>query len=125
MLGRLGLAVEPASTQIVARDRHAEYLNALALAATACEQIALEIRHLQRSEVGEVGEPFGGTTAEEGFSYDCSWAVVARVQHLQHIHHRRNLYNGVLTLQSDSGRWKISGVELVSEDRAVVPWNPT
>lgn len=72
-----------------------------------------------------VGEPFGGASAEEGFSYDCSWAVVARVQHLQHIHHRRNLYNGVLTLQSESGRWKISGVELVSEDRVVVPWNPT
>jgi hypothetical protein len=75
--------------------------------------------------VVEVGEPFGGASAEQGFSYDCSWAVVARVQHLQHIHHRRNLYNGVLTLQSDNGRWKISGVELVSEDRVVVPWNPT
>jgi len=72
-----------------------------------------------------VGEPFGGATAEEGFSYDCSWAVVARVQHLQHIHHRRNLYNGVLILQSNGGRWKIAGVELVSEDRVVVPWNPT
>jgi hypothetical protein len=72
----------------------------------------------------EIGEPFGGATADEGFSYDCSWAVVARVQHLQHIHHRKNLYNGVLTLQSDSGRWKISGVELMSEDREVVPWNP-
>jgi hypothetical protein len=75
--------------------------------------------------VVEVGEPFGGATAEEGFSYECSWAVVARVQHLQHIHHRRNLYNGVLILQSDRGRWKIAGVELVSEDRVVVPWNPT
>ncbi len=56
---RLGLGVEPASTQVVARDRHAELLCTLALAATACEQIALEIRHLQRSEVGEVSEPFG------------------------------------------------------------------
>lgn len=55
---RLGLEVEPASTQVVARDRHAEYLAQLALAATACEQIAIEIRHLQRSEVGEVAEPF-------------------------------------------------------------------
>jgi hypothetical protein len=72
----------------------------------------------------EIGEPFGGVNADEGFSYDCRWAVVARVQHLQHIHHRQNLYNGVLTLQSDDGRWKISGVELVSEDRVVVPWNP-
>lgn len=55
----LGLAVEPASTQVVGRDRHAEWLTTLALAATACEQIALEIRHLQRSEVGEAAEPFG------------------------------------------------------------------
>ncbi|MFN8105601.1 MAG: adenylosuccinate lyase [Acidimicrobiia bacterium] len=55
----LGLGVEPASTQVVGRDRHAEWLTSLALAATACEQIALEIRHLQRSEVGEAAEPFG------------------------------------------------------------------
>ncbi len=57
--GALGLAVEPAASQVVARDRHAEFLNTLALAATSCESIALEIRHLQRSEVGEVAEPFG------------------------------------------------------------------
>ncbi len=73
----------------------------------------------------EIGDPFGGTTAEDGFSYDCRWAVVARVQHLQHIHHRRNIYNGVLTLQSEGGRWKIAGVELLSEDRVVVPWKPS
>ena len=47
---------------------------------------------------------------EEGFSYDCRWAVTARVQHLQHVHHRQNIYNGVLTLQSEGGRWKIAGV---------------
>jgi hypothetical protein len=73
----------------------------------------------------EIGEPFGGANAEEGFSYDCRWAVTARVQHLQHIHHRQNIYNGVLTLRSDGGRWKISGVELLSEDRTVVQWKPT
>ena len=72
-----------------------------------------------------MGEPFGGTTAEDGISYDCRWAVVARVQHLQHVHHRQNIYVGVLTLQSDGGRWKIAGVELLSEDRVVVPWKPT
>lgn len=55
----VGLQADPASTQVVARDRHAEWLNALALAASACEQIALEFRHLQRSEVGELAEPFG------------------------------------------------------------------
>jgi hydrogenase/urease accessory protein HupE len=78
-------------------------------------------------EVGvlEIGEPLGGTGAEQGFSYDCRWKVVARVQHLQHVHHRHNIYTGVLTLRSDGGRWKISGVELQSEDRMVVPWQAT
>lgn len=47
------------STQILQRDRHAEYLSALALIAASLEKIALEIRHLQRTEVLEVEEPFG------------------------------------------------------------------
>lgn len=55
---RLGLSVEPASTQVVQRDRHAEFLSAVALAGAGLERMATEIRHLQRSEVGEVREPF-------------------------------------------------------------------
>jgi adenylosuccinate lyase len=55
----LGLKADPISTQVVARDRHANFMSALALAAGAMERIAIEIRHLQRSEVGEVFEPFG------------------------------------------------------------------
>ena len=58
VLGRLGLEREPASTQIVARDRHAELLGAIALAAAGMERFALELRHLARTEVGEVLEPF-------------------------------------------------------------------
>jgi adenylosuccinate lyase len=55
---RLGLEPEPVSTQIVQRDRHAELLSALALLATSLEKFALEIRHLARTEVDEVSEPF-------------------------------------------------------------------
>ncbi len=55
----LGLKVDTVSTQVVARDRHAEFMAALALVAGTLERIATEIRHLQRSEVGEVFEPFG------------------------------------------------------------------
>jgi adenylosuccinate lyase len=55
---RLGLEPEPVSTQIVQRDRHAELLSALALLAASLEKFALEIRHLARTEVGEVAEPF-------------------------------------------------------------------
>jgi adenylosuccinate lyase len=56
---RLGLEPEPVSTQIVQRDRHAELLAALALVAASLDRFALEVRHLARTEVGEVAEPFG------------------------------------------------------------------
>jgi adenylosuccinate lyase len=59
VLGRLGLEPEPVSTQVVARDRHAELLEAIALAGAGMERFATEIRHLARTEVGEVSEPFG------------------------------------------------------------------
>jgi adenylosuccinate lyase len=57
---RLGLQVAPVSSQVIQRDRHAYYLSALALIAATLEKIALEIRHLQRTEVREAEEPFGG-----------------------------------------------------------------
>jgi adenylosuccinate lyase len=56
---RLGLEPDPLSTQVIARDRHAELLCALALLATSLERFATEIRHLARTEVREVEEPFG------------------------------------------------------------------
>ncbi len=56
---RLGLEPAPTSTQILQRDRHAEVLAALAIAAASLETFALEIRHLARTEVAEVQEPFG------------------------------------------------------------------
>ena len=56
---RLGLKPEPVATQVVQRDRHAQYLLCLALIAAGIEKIAVEIRHLQRTEVLEAEEPFG------------------------------------------------------------------
>jgi adenylosuccinate lyase len=58
VLGRLDLQGEPVSTQVVPRDRHAELLQAIALAGAGLERFATEIRHLQRTEVREVEEPF-------------------------------------------------------------------
>ena len=55
---RLGLVPEPVATQVIPRDRHAELLSALALCATSLERFATEIRHLARTEVHEVQEPF-------------------------------------------------------------------
>ncbi len=58
VLAGLGLRAEPVSTQVVPRDRHAELLQAIALAGAGLERFATEIRHLQRTEVREVEEPF-------------------------------------------------------------------
>jgi adenylosuccinate lyase len=67
VLQRLGLAREPVSTQVVARDRHAGLLQAIALAGAGLERFATEIRHLQRTEVREVEEPFR-TGSQKGSS---------------------------------------------------------
>jgi adenylosuccinate lyase len=58
-LKALGLKTEPVSTQVIPRDRHALMLSILALVATGLERIATEIRNLQRTEIGELAEPFG------------------------------------------------------------------
>jgi adenylosuccinate lyase len=55
---RLGLEPAPVASQVIQRDRHAEFLSALAIVAATLEKIAVEIRHLQRTEVREAEEPF-------------------------------------------------------------------
>jgi adenylosuccinate lyase len=56
---QLGLAPAPAATQVVIRDGISEWVSALAIVATVCDAIALEVRHGQRTEVRELAEPFG------------------------------------------------------------------
>jgi adenylosuccinate lyase len=58
VLKSLGLQREPVSTQVIPRDRHAEFMMVLALCGSSIERIAVELRHLQRSEVSEVHESF-------------------------------------------------------------------
>ena len=56
---QLGLRPAPVSTQIIQRDRHAHFVTALAILGASLEKMALEMRHLQRTELGEAFEPFG------------------------------------------------------------------
>ncbi len=63
---KLGLQAAPIASQVISRDRHAHYLAVLALVAALCEKIALEVRHLQRTEVREAEEPF--STSQKGSS---------------------------------------------------------
>jgi adenylosuccinate lyase len=65
-LGRLGLAPETISTQVVARDRHASYFATLAVVGAGIERLATNVRHWQRTEVGEAEEPF--TAGQKGSS---------------------------------------------------------
>ncbi|MBF0516621.1 MAG: adenylosuccinate lyase [Nitrospirae bacterium] len=58
VLSKLGLFPEPVATQVVQRDRYAEFMTTLAIVASTIEKIAVEIRHLQRTEVREAEEPF-------------------------------------------------------------------
>jgi hydrogenase/urease accessory protein HupE len=71
--------------------------------------------------VVEIGEPTQRAAGTDAVAYDCRWVVTSRVRHLQHIHHRQNIYGGVLTLIVDGDRWKIADVDLTSEDRVVIP----
>lgn len=66
VLKKLGLKPEPVATQVVHRDRHAEYFSTLAIVASSIEKFAVEIRHLQRTEVLEAEEPF--TKGQKGSS---------------------------------------------------------
>ena len=66
IMARLGLKPAPIASQVVSRDRHAHYVSVLALICALCEKVALEVRHLQRTEVREAQEPF--TAGQKGSS---------------------------------------------------------
>ena len=80
---------------------------------------------VQDVRVMNVGAAIDNPAEAGTFAYPCEWAVTARVQHLQHVHHRQNSYAGVLTIGIADGKWKIDGVDLESEDRRVVSGGPT
>jgi hydrogenase/urease accessory protein HupE len=75
--------------------------------------------------VTSVEAPIAIDMGAGSFTYPCTWVVTARVKHWQHIHDRQNVYVGTLTVRVEEDRWKISELELVSEEREVLPWRGT
>jgi len=71
--------------------------------------------------VVSVGGEVKGSNAVEGFTYECKWSVTARVRHLQHVHYRQNIYTGLLRVQVIGDTWKIGDIDLISEDRVIIP----
>jgi hydrogenase/urease accessory protein HupE len=72
--------------------------------------------------VMSVGAPGGLDPGETSFTYPCKWVVTARIRHWLHIHDRKNMYVGELTITVEDDRWKISHLELLSEEREILSW---
>jgi adenylosuccinate lyase len=114
---RLGLEPDPVSTQIVQRDRHAELLGALALVAASLERFALEIRHLARTEVGEVAEPFGkGQKGSSAMPHKRNPVVAERICGLARVV-RANALVGL----ENVALWHERDISHSSAERVVIP----
>jgi hypothetical protein len=75
--------------------------------------------------VMSVEAPSAFDSGDGSFTYPCKWVVTARVKHWQHIHDRQNIYVGTLTIRVENDRWKISHLELLSEEREILSWKST
>src|SRR5215208_290654 len=114
---RLALEPEPVSTQIVPRDRHAELLSALALVAASLEKLALEIRHLARTEVGELAEPFGkGQKGSSAMPHKRNPVVSERICGLARVV-RANVLVGL----ENVALWHERDISHSSAERVVIP----
>jgi adenylosuccinate lyase len=114
---RLGLEPEPVSTQVVARDRHAELLGALALVAASLERFAVEIRHLARTEVREVQEPFAsGQKGSSAMPHKRNPIVAERICGLARI-----VRAGALVGLENVPLWHERDISHSSAERVVIP----
>ena len=114
---RLGLEPAPTSTQILQRDRHAELLSTLALVAASLEKFALEIRHLARTEVAEVQEPFGqGQKGSSAMPHKRNPVVAERISGLARV------VRAAATVGLDNvALWHERDISHSSAERVVVP----
>jgi adenylosuccinate lyase len=114
---RLGLEPAPTSTQIVQRDRHAELLCALAVVASSLDSFALEIRHLARTEVAEVQEPFGkGQKGSSAMPHKRNPVVAERICGLARVV-RANALVGLENI----ALWHERDISHSSAERIVIP----
>jgi adenylosuccinate lyase len=114
---RLGLEPAPASTQILQRDRHAELLAALAVAAGSLDAFALEVRHLARTEVREVQEPFGrGQKGSSAMPHKRNPVVAERICGLARV-----VRAGALVGFENQPLWHERDISHSSAERVVIP----
>src|SRR5207244_8989035 len=115
---RLGLEPDPVSTQVIARDRHAELLAALALAATSLDRFATEIRHLARTEVREVEEPFAdGMKGSSAMPHKRNPKVAERISGLARV-----VRSAALVGLENVPLWPERDIPQSSPERIVIPY---
>ena len=113
----LGLAPDPVSSQIVQRDRHAHFLTTLALIAASLEKFATEVRHLQRTEVREVEEPFGeGQTGSSSMPHKRNPELSERVCGLA-----RLVRGHAMTALENVALWHERDISHSSTERLTIP----
>jgi adenylosuccinate lyase len=121
VLARLGLAREPVSTQVVPRDRHAELLQAIALAGAGMERFATELRHLARTEVGEVREPFGrGQKGSSAMPHKRNPIKSEQIVGLARV-----LRGNAVAALEDVGLWHERDISHSSVERVILPDSTT
>jgi adenylosuccinate lyase len=114
---QLGLAVAPVSSQIIQRDRHAQLVTALALIGASLEKMAQEIRHLQRTEVGEAFEPFGaGQQGSSAMPHKRNPEKAERVCGLARV-----LRGYAVTAMEDVALWHERDISHSSAERIILP----
>jgi adenylosuccinate lyase len=114
---RLGLAVAPVASQVIQRDRHAQYLSSLALISASLERVALEIRHLQRTEVREVEEPFSeGQRGSSAMPHKRNPVTCEQVCGLA-----RLVRSNMLAAFEDVGLWHERDISHSSVERVILP----
>src|SRR3989442_11055577 len=113
----LGLKVDEVLTQVVSRDRHAGFMSALAIAAGTLERIATEIRHLQRTEVGEAFEPFGKEQkGSSAMPHKRNPVLTERVCGLARV-----VRGNLLTALENTSLWHERDISHSSSERVVFP----
>jgi adenylosuccinate lyase len=114
---QLGIGVAPVSSQIVQRDRHAHFMTTLALIGSSLEKMAQEIRHLQRTEVGEAFEPFGsGQQGSSAMPHKRNPELCERICGLARV-----LRGFAITSMEDVALWHERDISHSSAERIIIP----
>jgi len=114
---KLGLVSSPISNQVLQRDRHAQFLTTLAIIASSLEKFATEVRGLQRTEVGEVGEPFDtGQTGSSAMPHKRNPELCERICGLA-----RMVRGNALTAMENIALWHERDISHSSTERVILP----